>query len=318
MLNRRHLRIKVLQILYAYFQTEDKDPLKAEKELYRSVEKMYELYIYFLLTFEELVSFAEQRMEDRQKKKFRPSESDLKPSRKFADNQIFKYFAQNNALRKKSEELKVNWGGAVKNDLMRKLFVHISNTEEYIQYMSNETSSFEEDKKFVHTLFKREIANFGLLHDFFESESIYWMDDIDLICSMVLKTIKSIEEKNSKSGAILPLYKDEKDEKNFINILIRKTLAKDDENAKIIDKLTQNWELDRIARMDIILLKMALTELTELQSIPKKVTLNEYIEISKYYSTPKSQVFINGILDKAIGLLDKEGKLLKTGRGLIN
>ncbi|MBD3635828.1 MAG: transcription antitermination factor NusB [Crocinitomicaceae bacterium] len=317
MLNRRHLRIKVLQILYAYYQTEDKDPVQVEKELYRSINKMYELYLYFLLTFEELVHFAEQQIEDRQKK-IRPSESDLEPNRKFVDNAIFNYFQKNLELRKKSEELKINWGGAVKNDLMRKLFVHIKDSELYTDYLNTRDASFEDDKHFAISLFKAEIANFELLHDFFESESIYWMDDIDLICSMVLKTIKSIQEGEDEKTPILPLYKDEEDEKEFITSLVRKTLEKDEENTKTIDELTQNWELDRIAKMDIILLKMALTELTELRSIPKKVTLNEYIEISKYYSTPKSQVFINGILDKAVEQLGKEGKLIKTGRGLID
>jgi N utilization substance protein B len=316
MLNRRHLRIKVLQILYAFYQNEEKDPLKTEKELFKSIEKMYELYIYFLLTFEEMVTFAERRIEDRQKK-IRPSESDLQPNRKFVDNPIFRYFMSNTTLRKKSEELKVNWGGAVKNDLMRKLFIQIKDSDAYNDYLSNEDSNFEDDKRFALQIFKSEIANFELLHDFFENESIYWMDDIDLVCSMVLKTIKSLNEKDD-TDQILPLYKDEDDEKSFITTLIRKTIEKDDDNTVTIDELTQNWELDRIAKMDIILLKMALTELTELSSIPKKVTLNEYIEISKYYSTPKSQVFINGILDKAVERLDKEGKLIKTGRGLIN
>lgn len=317
MLNRRHLRIKVLQILYAFFQSEDNDPLKAEKELFRSINKMYELYLYFLLTFEELTSFAEQQIEDRQKK-INPTASDLEPVRNFVDNPIFKHFAQNIELRKKSEELKINWGGAVKHDLMRKLFLHISKTETYIEYMNQISVDFEEHKKFALTIFKTDIANFGLLHDFFENESIYWLDDIDLICSMVLKTIKSIEPKMNSNEEILPLYKDEEDEREFVKALIRKTIKNDESNSVLIDELTQNWELDRIAKMDIILLKMAITELTELPSIPKKVTLNEYIEISKYYSTPKSQVFINGILDKAVEHLDKQGKLKKTGRGLIN
>ena len=316
MLNRRHLRIKVLQILYAFYQNEEKDPLQAEKELFRSIDKMYELYIYFLLVFEELVTFGEQRIEDRQKR-INPSDDDLQPSRKFVDNQIFRYFMSNQGLRKQSETMKINWGGAVKKDLMRKLFVQIKDSQLYNDYMNTSESNFEEDKQFALKLFKTEIANFELLHDYFESESIYWMDDIDLVCSMVLKTIKNLNEKD-KDGKILPLYKDEDDEREFIKTLIRKTISKDDENTKTIDELTQNWELDRIAKMDIILLKMALTELTELSSIPKKVTLNEYIEISKYYSTPKSQVFINGILDKAVDRLDKEGKLIKTGRGLIN
>lgn len=317
MLNRRHLRIKVLQILYAFFQTEDKDPIKAEKELFRSIDKMYELYLYLLLTFEEMVTFADQQIEDRQRK-INPSSNDLNPSRNFVDNPVFKYFAANIELRKKSEELKINWGGAVRNDLMKKMFLHVSKTDMYRDYLEKESVDFEEHKKFALSVFKTEIANFNLLHDFFENESIYWLDDIDLICSMVLKTVKAINKSDDASSPILTLYKDEDDEREFVTALIRQTIAKDLENSALIDKLTQNWELDRIAKMDIILLKMALTELTELPSIPKKVTLNEYIEISKYYSTPKSQVFINGILDKAVDLLDKEGKLTKSGRGLIN
>jgi N utilization substance protein B len=317
MLNRRHLRIKVLQILYAFFQSEEQDAYKAEKELFRSVDKMYELYIYFLLCFEDQLVFAEQRIEDRLKK-IQPNASDLTPNRKFVDNPVLISLRDNIALRRASEELKVNWGGAVKHDLMRKLFVHLSETEAFEQYLAQEEIGFDQDKKFILSLFKTEIANFDLLHDFFENESIYWLDDIDLICSMVLKTIKAIEETDEPTKAILPLYKDFDDEKEFITKLIRNTIGNDDANASLIDELTQNWELDRIAKMDIILLKMALTELTELPSIPKKVTLNEYIEISKFYSTPKSQVFINGILDKAVDRLEKEGKMKKTGRGLIN
>ena len=316
MLNRRHLRIKVLQILYAYYQSEDKDVLHVEKELYKSIDKMYELYVYLLLTFEELLQFAEQQIEDKQKR-IQPSEEDLSPNRKFVDNPIFKHIQQSADLRRESENLKVNWSGAVKNDLMRKMWVAIKDSELYNDYLSSKETTFEDDRKFAVSLFKSEIANFELLHDYFENESIYWMDDIDLICSMVIKTIKSIEG-NSKDVEILPLFKDEGDDKDFINTLLRKTLEKDDENTATVDDLTQNWELDRIAKMDIILLKMALTELLELQPTPKKVTLNEYIEISKYYSKPKSQVFINGILDKAVEQLDKEGKLIKTGRGLIN
>jgi len=317
MLNRRHLRIKVLQILYAYFQTEDKDPIHAEKELFKSIDKMYDLYLFFLLTFEELVQFGEQRIEDRQKK-IRPTEEDLQPNRRFVDNAIFQHFINNIDLKKNAELRKVNWGDAVKNDLMRKLFLHIGENDTYKEYMELEGITFDDAKKFAVSTFRSEIANFELLHDFFESESIYWLDDIDLVCSMVLKTIKAVDEKSSPKSSILPLFKENDDEKEFITLLVRKTIEKDEENNEEIDKLTQNWELDRIAKMDIILLKMALTELTELSSIPKKVTLNEYIEISKFYSTPKSQVFINGVLDKAVVKLEKEGKLNKVGRGLIN
>jgi len=317
MLNRRHLRIKVLQILYAYFQTEDRDAYRSEKELWRSIEKMYDLYLYYLLTFGEQVAFAEKRIEERQNK-VRPTQEDLNPNRKFADNKIFRELMNNSDLKKQAEFFKINWVGGLENDLMKKLFLQISETELYQDYLNNGLNSFEDDKQFALNLFKTEIANFELLHDFFENKSIYWMDDIDLVCSMVLKTIKQIPESGEKEMPVLTLFKDEEDERRFTEVLFRQTISDDQKNDELIQKLTENWELERIAKMDIILIKMALTELTALTSVPKKVTLNEYIEISKFYSTPKSQVFINGILDKAVELLDKDGKLKKTGRGLIN
>ena len=144
------------------------------------------------------------------------------------------------------------------------------------------------------------------------------MDDIDLVCSMVLKTIKQIPDSECAAMPVLTLFKDEEDERRFTEVLCRQNISEDQKNDDLIQKLTENWELERIAKMDIILIKMALTEFTALTSVPKKVTLNEYIEISKFYSTPKSQMFINGILDKAVELLNNEGKLNKTGRGLIN
>lgn len=317
MLNRRHLRIKVLQVLYAFFQTEGEDILKTEKQLLTSIDRMYDLYLWFLLTFEEVHNFSEQRIQDRLKK-VRPTKEDLEPNRKFVDNAIFKHLINNTDLRRKSEQRKVNWVGAIENDLMRKLFLHIVDCELYQEYMASETSSFEEDKQFAIDLFKKEIANFELLHDYFENKSIFWIDDIDLMCSMVLKTVKLIQENSSANEPILDLHKDEDDELGFVKVMVRKVGELDSENAQLIDELTKNWEFDRIAKMDVILLKMALTELRVQPSIPKKVTLNEYIEISKFYSTPKSQVFINGILDKAIPLLEKRGELKKTGRGLID
>ena len=142
------------------------------------------------------------------------------------------------------------------------------------------------------------------------------MDDIDLACSMVIKTLKTIELEEPLY--LLPLYKEDDDEQEFIRQLLRKTISMDKENEALIDDLTKNWELERIAKMDVILMKMALTELQIFNNIPTKVTLNEYIEISKFYSTPKSNGFINGVLDKAIDRLQKEKKIVKIGRGLIN
>ncbi|XOV67980.1 MAG: transcription antitermination factor NusB [Fluviicola sp.] len=315
MLNRRHLRVKVLQALYAYYQSTDADPSVSERELFKAVDRIYELYIYLLLTFEELQRQGERRLEEG-KNKMRPTEEDLNPNRKFVDNKIIQILSEHETLRNYSEKLKVNWVGDEKQELFRKMYLEIREGETYFEYMNNDAQGFEEDKAFMVALFKTDIANYQLLYNFFEELSIHWLDDIDLACSMVLKTIKSFEENGS--NPILPLYKDEEDERAFIRELLRKTIAMDSENEALIDELTSNWELDRIARMDIILMKMAITELQIFNNIPTKVTLNEYIEISKFYSTPKSNGFINGVLDKAISRLESQGMIQKAGRGLKN
>lgn len=315
MLNRRHLRIKVLQALYAYFQSSDADAYVSEKELFKSVDRIYDLYVYLLLSFGELQRHAEHRIEEN-KKKIRPKEEDINPNRKFVDNAIFEILASHPELRRQSELLKVNWIGDEKQELFRKMYLEMRESETYFEYMNNDVNGFEEDRAFAIALFKSEIANFPLLYNFFEELSIHWLDDIDLACNMVIKTIKSFNE--GENNQILPLYKDEEDEKEFIKQLLRQTILMDSENEKLIDELTSNWELDRIARMDIILMKMAVTELQTFNNIPTKVTLNEYIEISKYYSTPKSNGFINGVLDKAISRLESSGMINKAGRGLKN
>jgi len=315
MLNRRHLRIKVLQALYAYYQSSDANSYTSEKELFKAVDRIYELYIYLLLTFEELQRQGERRIEDA-KQKMRPTEEDLNPNRKFVDNQIISVLTQHDQLRALSEDLKINWVGDEKQELFRKMYLELREGETYFEYMNNEQEGFEEDKAFMVALFKSDIANFQHLYNYFEELSIHWLDDIDLACSMVLKTIKSFTE--GGSNPILPLYKDEDDERTFIRELLRKTIVMDSENEALIDELTSNWELDRIARMDIILMKMAITELQIFNNIPTKVTLNEYIEISKFYSTPKSNGFINGVLDKAISRLEGQGMIQKAGRGLKN
>lgn len=315
MLNRRHLRIKVLQALYAYFQSDEENYRRTENELMQAVEKIYDLYIYLLLTFSELKSIAENRIEEN-KKKILPSEDDLHPNMKFVNNAIIALLEDDCELRRISEERKVNWVGDEHHEMFRKMFLQVKDSETFIDHMNNGMEGFEEDKQFAIDLFKTEIANFPLLYNYFEEKSIHWLDDIDLACSMVLKTIKSIEE--GQMIDILPLYKKDDDEQEFIRELLRKTISMDKENEALIDDLTKNWELDRIAKMDIILMKMAITELQIFSNIPTKVTLNEYIEISKFYSTPKSNGFINGILDKAIERLQKEKKIVKIGRGLIN
>lgn len=315
MLNRRHLRIKVLQTLYAFSQNEDMDYMMAKNELFKAVNQMYDLYLSLLLTFSELKAKGEHRIEEN-RKKLLPKDEDLNPNRKFIDNAIIKILEEQPELRHQAELRKVNWIGAEEQEIFRKMYNSIRNSETYFEFMDNGEEGFEEDKTFLVQLFKHEIANFQLLYDYYEEKSIYWMDDIDLACSMVIKTIKGFKE--GEEPLILPLYKPNDDEKEFIEELLKETIRKEKENLPIIDKLTKNWELDRIAKMDILLMEMAITELQVFPNIPTKVTLNEYIEISKFYSTPKSNVFINGVLDKAITDLEKEGKIKKIGRGLMN
>lgn len=315
MLNRRHLRIKVLQALYAYFQSDEENLRKTESELSKAIDRIYDLYLYLLLSFDEVKSLALHRVEE-SKKKIRPTAEDLNPNLKFVENRLLAQLADSYELRKASEERSVNWIGDEHREMFRKIFVQMRESETWFTYMNNEESGYEEDRAFAIALFKSELANSSILYQYLEEKNIHWIDDIDLACSMVIKTLKNANE--GERLDILPLYKDEEDEREFVKTLLHKTVSMDSENLKLIDDLTKNWEVDRIARMDVLLLKMAITELQVFNNIPIKVTLNEYIEISKYYSTPKSHGFINGILDKAIDRLEKEQKIVKIGRGLMN
>ena len=274
-----------------------------------SIERIYDIYLYVLLAFEELKDVEEQKIAENKLKSKTAND-------RFAQNKVVALLTENNELREASEKNKVNWIGDEHREMFKKIMLQIRESELFFNYMQSETNTFEEDKNFVIALFKAEIANSPLIYNFFEEKSIHWMDDIDLACGIALKTIKQATEDGSIT--IHPLFKDPEDEIPFVKTLLRKTIANDQENVLLIDELTKNWELDRIAKMDIILMKMAITELQEFNNIPKKVTLNEYIEISKFYSTPKSSGFINGILDKAIDRLIKEHKIQKIGRGLID
>ena len=314
MLNRRHLRIKVLQMLYTFYnQKESMDLKTAKTQLLQSVDLMYDLYLYLMLTFQEVRNASLSKMDDRANK-LRPSFEDLNPNRKLVDNEIIERIMGSVALQDLCQRRNVNWNSDEKQEIFRKLFIEIEKSEVYFEHMETLENDFSNAKNFLVHLFRSEIANSPLIYNFFEEEEIRWMDDIDLACSMVIKTIKMSTEEDDFD--FLPLYKENDDEKDFITTLLKQTVALDQESEHLIEEMADNWELDRIAKMDVLLLKMAFAELQSFESIPTKVTINEYLEISKYYSTPKSNVFINGILDKSLKKLVKEKKVLKTGRGL--
>lgn len=313
MLTRRHLRIKVLQTLYSFYQDGEGDAGKAEKELFFSIDKMEEMYIYLLQMVVEMQGAAIDKIEQGRNKQL-PSQEDLHPNTKFVTNRPLRVLANSKTLKNKREDMSVSWADDL--DLVKKVFKMLIETDDYKEYMESEERGFDHDKEFLLRFLKRHIINYPQLHDYFEEKSIFWNDDLDLIASMTLKTIKSINE-DSDDVELLPLWKPEDDEKDFVTTLFRKSLADAEENELIINEFTKNWELDRIAMMDTILMKMAIAEARTISSVPIKVTMNEYIELSKYYSTPKSNGFINGVLDQAFAKLEKDGLIKKTGRGLM-
>lgn len=314
MLNRRHLRIKVLQTIYAFSQSNNTNLVAGEKELLHGVDRMYDLYIYYLTMFDSFTHFAELKIEEAKRKKF-TKEEDLNPNLKFVNNRFIALLKENKAIKDASISTKINWSGDVEQNVLLKLYNSFTRNEIYLDYMNSEEQSFEEDRKFIIKLFKKEICNFELLLHYFEEKSIYWVDDIDLVCSMVIKTLKTFKSPEDVDKVILPLYKD--DEEDFIRELFRKGLNNLTTNFAIIADYTKNWESDRIALMDRLLMNLAITEAQAFPYIPTNVTLNEYIEISKFYSTPKSNGFINGVLDKIFASMQKEGTIKKIGRGLI-
>ena len=313
MLNRRHIRIKVLQAFYAFFQSNNEDVLKGEKELFHSIEKIYDLYVYILMLFPSLKRQALIQIEEAKRSEYLRQDIHILKTG-FIDNQLVDLIEQSKVLQKISKDRKINWEGDVENDLTKKIFKEVYQTDYYKNLLQSESTSFNDDKDALVQLYKKEICNLEKLHHFFDEKSIYWQDDLDHVSSMILKTLKSITE--NQELEILPLWKE--DEYEFTQNLFRKAVLQKEENDAVLQTYSKNWEKERLATMDSLLMNLAMTEALEFSSIPIKVTLNEYIEISKFYSTPKSNSFINGILDRIFEDYKKDGKLVKRGRGLIN
>nr|NQU94011.1 transcription antitermination factor NusB [Bacteroidota bacterium] len=313
------MRIKALQALYSFFRSNTPELSIGEKNMLKSTEKIYELIMHQLSFLVEIVKFAEYRIEEG-KKKFYPTSEDLNPSTKFINNRLVKIMTSNRGYIKRMNAYRINWVDEI--EAVRKIYNLIRKSDDYQKFANSGKDSFDEDKKFLISIFKDYVAYAEYLESFYEEKDIYWADDIDTANVLVIKVLKGFRRDQDEFEPLPSLYnesgKDEVDEdKRFLKELYRKTILKSSEFEKMIETKASNWELDRIAVMDIILLKMALAELLEFPSIPVKVTMNEYIDLSKYYSTPKSKVFINGILDKMIADLREEKRIVKIGRGLI-
>jgi len=305
-----------LQALYMFFINGENDAKEAEKEMLQSIDKIYDLYLYMLCLIVEIKKVANDRITEASRKKL-PTEEDLNADTKFVDNLVIEQLAQNLPFQKILTEKKINW--REEQELVSKLFKSIRETELYEGYMSSRSSEYTSDKQFISELFIQHIEEFELLHHWLEEKSIYWPDDFVLVSIIIPKTLQSFKQTHSnKLPIIFNLYKNEVDDRRFVRELFKKTIKNKKEYEALIAEKTKNWEVDRIAVVDVILIKMAMCELECFNTIPVKVSLNEYIELSKSYSTPKSKTFINGVLDKLAADMKSSGKIAKTGRGLVD
>lgn len=316
MLTRRHIRIKVFQTLYAYIFSHKTEVHIGEKELVFNLEKTHELYLTYLTLFKEVRDFALQKIEDAKNKNF-PTEDELNPNMKFVENKVFDVLEENLELNNFIKKRKIKWESEADFNIIKQIWQGVKGSDEYREYMNSGQESLHEDKQFLIWMFKNHIALNELLYDILEDKSIYWNDDLEAILASISVTIDSIGANTDAHYKLRPLFKGEED-LVFAKRLFRRTLANEEECSKLIHAQAENWDLDRFAKSDVILMQMAITEALDFPSIPVKVTLNEYIEISKFYSTPKSKQFINGLLDKVFIELKQSGRINKEGRGLIN
>lgn len=310
MLTRRHLRIKTMQALYAYFKQDNGDIAFYEKELFKSLDKIYDLYITVLTLFVDIHHASLLVIEENKHKRL-PSAQDLDPNLKFVNSPLLTAMSASPELKKEIANRKISWQSDF--DLVRKLFVEIRHSKEYQAYMATPAGDIKEDRDFFVYLVSDFLADHDLLIHLFEERNIHWTDDSFVAFSMVIRTFEGF----NGQFKLLPLYKDQKDDQAFAATLFRQTIIHNDEFEKIIEAKTKNWELERIAAMDVLLMKMAIAEFINITNVPVKVSLNEYIDISKEYSTPNSRTFINGVLDKIIVDLREQNRIQKTGRGLM-
>ncbi|MBE6300906.1 MAG: transcription antitermination factor NusB [Parabacteroides distasonis] len=307
MINRILIRIKVLQIVYSYYQNGNNDLKVAENELLFSLRKSYDLYHYFLLLIVEVTNL-QRRLLDARKHKYMPTEAELNPNTRLIDNRFAAQIAKNEALHQYMSEQGISWDND--DDFIRMILEQILSSESYAEYLANEDDSYETDKEFWRITFKKVICGNDTVNDYLQDKSIYWNDDISIVETFTLKTIKQFEETAGSQQKLLPMFKDLEDQA-FAVKLFRQTLLKGSEYRERINKHMKNWETERIANIDLIIMQIALAEIMNFPSIPINVTLNEYIDMAKYYSTPKSGTFINGILDSIVNELKKEKLLLK-------
>jgi len=303
-----------MQVMYAFNGSESDDFTKDQKFLLNSIDNMYKLYVLMMSLLIEVRKKAELQSDKDQQKHF-ASDAEKNPNRKLINNEVLTVLENNPAFLLKQDQLNVNnW--SLDGEYVDVIYKALIASDLYKEYMSTSTSSFKEDRNFVLDVFKEIIAPNEKLYDYLEDQNLTWLDDLPIVNTAILKILKKVKQDSPDVHFTPKLYKDTEDKEYAIN-LFKKTLLNQGNLKAVIGSKTKNWDADRIAAIDVVLLTMALCEIEKFPSIPTKVTINEYLEISKEYSTPKSSIFINGILDKIVKEHQAEGTLNKIGRGLM-
>jgi len=314
MLNRRHLRVKVLQSLYAYLQSNSGDIKQHEKNLLQGIDKVYEMYICMLSLISEIAVYSETDAQERASK-FLPTAEDLNANIKILTNRFILSLQKNKDFLAGLKKYKVNWD--FEPELVKSLFITLKNAPEYAEYLKKTDDTLHSDKDIIKFIFKKVILKNQIAEQVFEDKFLYWPVDKDVLQALIAKTFKNFSNDDYKQNKLADVTGNWEEDREFIVSLFEQSIRFNTEYQELITKKTQNWEPDRIAMIDTMLMKMAITEFINFPSVPVKVTINEYLEISKEFSTPKSNTFINGILDKILSDLKSQNKLNKTGRGLL-
>ncbi len=312
MLSRRHLRTRVMQALYAWHHSQDKSASDATTEMVNGIERTYDLYLTQILLFPELAHQEEKYLTDAPERHITKATTVLHP---LNENFVVKAIVSNDLLEKLRTDRGISWQNDV--DVLEKLFFTVRKSDAYQTYNSREKTDESADTEFITDLYKNVILSSDVYLNSLEEKNIWWADALEFINSMVLKTLKQTHPSRSGTLNILPQMRELEEDKEFLSNLFNITIKNDPDYSAMIGERTKNWDVDRIAQLDIILLKMALCEILNFDNIPVKVSINEYLDLSKEFSTPKSKVFINGVLDSIVQDLKKSGTIQKTGRGLL-
>lgn len=313
MISRRYLRTKTMQALYAHSMKPYEDMLTAQTTLVKTIKNCYVLFLWFFSILPEVTFYRKNKLEDL-RNKHNPTEEDLNPNTKFVDNKVIEQIEENTTLQALFKANHIDWSND--GDLIPRLFHILEETDFYQAYMANPSRSYEEDKKLVLNIIEKILGTDDHIRWFFSEKETNWLDDYEEALMMFYKNVQKFKLKDGNESKIQPLFKDPKEDEQFVRDLFRKTIEKDEEYEALIESKLQNWELERVIGMDILLMKMAICELLEFPTIPIKVTMNEYIDLAKLYSSEKSQLFINGILDRLIVDFKEQGRIVKTGIGL--